>query len=109
MVGELTRDPIDRGCRDDQRPSTWSAHRHAEGLAASIDRQSAFRPTAQPNIIHLDPRIDRTAAHRLPGRADGRDDTEGDQRRAFGRSEEHTSELQSLMRNSYAVFFLKKK
>src|SRR3546814_7809914 len=32
-------------------------------------------------------------------------------RRAIGagRSEEHTSELQSLMRNSYAVFCLKKK
>src|SRR3546814_10374898 len=28
---------------------------------------------------------------------------------AVPRSEEHTSELQSLMRNSYAVFFLKKK
>src|SRR3546814_8406680 len=28
---------------------------------------------------------------------------------AIGRSEEHTSELQSLMRNSYAVFCLKKK
>src|SRR3546814_7688314 len=28
---------------------------------------------------------------------------------AHGRSEEHTSELQSLMRNSYAVFCLKKK
>src|SRR3546814_3718287 len=28
---------------------------------------------------------------------------------AFWRSEEHTSELQSLMRNSYAVFCLKKK
>src|SRR3546814_5036524 len=28
---------------------------------------------------------------------------------AFSRSEEHTSELQSLMRNSYAVFCLKKK
>src|SRR3546814_10703219 len=27
----------------------------------------------------------------------------------FGRSEEHTSELQSLMRNSYAVFCLTKK
>src|SRR3546814_10052930 len=27
----------------------------------------------------------------------------------LGRSEEHTSELQSLMRNSYAVFCLKKK
>src|SRR3546814_5547233 len=30
-------------------------------------------------------------------------------RRALGRSEEHTSELQSLMRISYAVFCLKKK
>src|SRR3546814_7887553 len=29
--------------------------------------------------------------------------------RAFARSEEHTSELQSLMRISYAVFCLKKK
>src|SRR3546814_8867350 len=29
-------------------------------------------------------------------------------RNAFVRSEEHTSELQSLMRNSYAVFCLKK-
>src|SRR3546814_6382016 len=28
---------------------------------------------------------------------------------AHHRSEEHTSELQSLMRNSYAVFYLKKK
>src|SRR3546814_6156946 len=31
------------------------------------------------------------------------------QRSVGGRSEEHTSELQSLMRNSYAVFCLKKK
>src|SRR3546814_4802574 len=30
-------------------------------------------------------------------------------RKAILRSEEHTSELQSLMRNSYAVFCLKKK
>src|SRR3546814_3294834 len=33
----------------------------------------------------------------------------GNQRRAAGRSEEHTSELQSLTRISYAVFCLKKK
>src|SRR3546814_9177122 len=32
-----------------------------------------------------------------------------DERQADGRSEEHTSELQSLMRISYAVFCLKKK
>src|SRR3546814_2617899 len=38
--------------------------------------------------------------------------TPGSYDKAFGidgRSEEHTSELQSLMRNSYAVFCLKKK
>src|SRR3546814_6661414 len=33
----------------------------------------------------------------------------GDARSDGERSEEHTSELQSLMRNSYAVFCLKKK
>src|SRR3546814_980602 len=32
----------------------------------------------------------------------------GEARRVSGRSEEHTSELQSLMRHSYAVFCLKK-
>src|SRR3546814_810826 len=34
---------------------------------------------------------------------------ESDEEKAVGRSEEHTSELQSLMRISYAVFCLKKK
>src|SRR3546814_8849154 len=33
----------------------------------------------------------------------------GDAKSLMARSEEHTSELQSLMRNSYAVFCLKKK
>src|SRR3546814_8336346 len=33
----------------------------------------------------------------------------GDVEKALGRSEEHTSELQSLMRISYAVFCLQKK
>src|SRR3546814_5722395 len=36
-------------------------------------------------------------------------DDRGDVGRHAGRSEEHTSELQSLMRISYAVFCLKKK
>src|SRR3546814_5289964 len=58
----------------------------------------------QPLII----RLDFGRSHRRGGlgrrRAIGR-------RRGFGgeRSEEHTSELQSLMRISYAVFCLKKK
>src|SRR3546814_8026374 len=36
-------------------------------------------------------------------------DAEAERRGLMGRSEEHTSELQSLMRSSYAVFCLKKK
>src|SRR3546814_2118830 len=42
----------------------------------------------------------------LRGRAAG---ARGPARRGGRRSEEHTSELQSLMRNSYDVFCLKKK
>src|SRR3546814_997528 len=42
------------------------------------------------------------------GQAEG-DPVEGVRREARPRSEEHTSELQSLMRISYAVFCLKKK
>src|SRR3546814_9620286 len=58
--------------------------------------------------------------HRHPARADGPavplvqpgghlDDTAVRRHRPGARSEEHTSELQSLMRISYAVFCLKKK
>src|SRR3546814_1798816 len=46
----------------------------------------------------------------IPGTADGWDaGTRSEARPARARSEEHTSELQSLMRISYAVFCLKKK
>src|SRR3546814_8875856 len=46
--------------------------------------------------------VDRCAVALVEGRVVHR-------RGQLGRSEEHTSELQSLMRNSYAVFCLKKK
>src|SRR3546814_3104004 len=47
--------------------------------------------------------------HRLGGIGDDLDARIGPARAAHLRSEEHTSELQSLMRISYAVFCLKKK
>src|SRR3546814_7951499 len=49
--------------------------------------------------------------HRTAGRAIGESDGAAGRRlsRRTRRSEEHTSELQSLMRISYAVFCLKKK
>src|SRR3546814_2486232 len=54
---------------------------------------------------------DRACGDGMRQRADAAGDGEADPRRRSkeGRSEEHTSELQSLMRISYAVFCLKKK
>src|SRR3546814_10852852 len=48
---------------------------------------------AHDEIVAAEPRLDRSALRQV----------------GFRRSEEHTSELQSLMRISYAVFCLKKK
>src|SRR3546814_9182405 len=62
--------------------------------------------------------VDRTVGRGADSHADrggrigvvpGRDHAAGGDVDAVARSEEHTSELQSLMRLSYAVFCLKKK
>src|SRR3546814_998620 len=57
-------------------------------------------------IVPLRARHDRAA---IRTGMDGRPHRERPYRRCLRRSEEHTSELQSLMRISYAVFCLKKK
>src|SRR3546814_5514699 len=54
--------------------------------------------SAYEHPLCADRRLRERALHRQSGRGD-----------AAPRSEEHTSELQSLMRISYAVFCLKKK
>src|SRR3546814_6040533 len=58
-------------------------------------RKQPGPPPAYPFQIHNVKQQDQTTERQL--------------RPGAGRSEEHTSELQSLMRNSYAVFCLKKK
>src|SRR3546814_9582345 len=62
------------------------------------------RPAGNPDIALPGPQLLHTGGERRPAADHG-------QRRALLllRSEEHTSELQSLMRTSYAVFCLKKK
>src|SRR3546814_4376593 len=100
------------------RISDWSSDVCSSDL---VDRQCAVgahlpfdrrRQPAQPSAgkrpvepqlrrkarIALRPRDEPHRLQRQPGIA-----------RRIGRSEEHTSELQSLMRTSYAVFCLKKK
>src|SRR3546814_10580009 len=82
----------------------YSARRGARAADERIDRRQGAdrRARAAPRFRH------RYAAHRARGAqpARGRERSAG---RRGGRSEEHTSELQSLMRISYAVFCLTKK
>src|SRR3546814_2564850 len=78
-------------CRDDLATETVDVDHPFEALA--------FR---------LNDRRDRCWSHtRRALRCQTHDDRGGE--RHYRRSEEHTSELQSLMRISYAVFCLKKK
>src|SRR3546814_4270156 len=68
-----------------------------------LPRRAPVRHQLDHAVDPPDPQSDRTTLDRGPSRQSqappGADD----------RSEEHTSELQSLMRISYAVFCLKKK
>src|SRR3546814_1081176 len=72
---------------------------HSAKAAAEQARQQA--PAGREAAVRGDEMAPATGwllvHHRLPNQM------------TCGRSEEHTSELQSLMRNSYAVFCLKKK
>src|SRR3546814_7438581 len=82
------------------------AVRFAERRSASIHAR-AIEPIRLAGVAQDRPdRLDRRWKHSLPSSMVPRglaDDIADD------RSEEHTSELQSLMRTSYAVFCLKKK
>src|SRR3546814_7985181 len=66
------------------------------------------RPCRGPDSIPCKPTGGTRRRHRRGG-AEGLPAAVRDLHRAGDRSEEHTSELQSLMRISYAVFCLKKK
>src|SRR3546814_9169628 len=81
------------------------------GRRGSFRGGGPFRPFAQ---VHLCQGACHEGADQddpVGERRDGRKEMGADRRRrpGRGRSEEHTSELQSLMRISYAVFCLKNK
>src|SRR3546814_8052823 len=89
----------------DLRNSVDHAQPPPRRLPFRMHRQPEQRPAAQPQ---------RRAVARILGRRVDRPDDRVGARHAhllgdLQRSEEHTSELQSLMRISYAVFCLKKK
>src|SRR3546814_8993457 len=81
------------------------AEKIAEKLGALDEVASA--EIAGPGFINLRLNDSTWRAELAAIHADGDDYGHGS--RQAPRSEEHTSELQSLMRNSYAVFCMKKK
>src|SRR3546814_3941823 len=90
------------------RISDWSSDVCSSDLIAADDRQPAGAGAVEQLAAVDDGMIldAGMAAHDTRKDARPRADIGG---RIDGRSEEHTSELQSLMRISYAVFCLKKK
>src|SRR3546814_5306034 len=95
-----------------------SGGRHSGAcVACKLDCETSDATCARMNQDRLAARQTDAFEQRLPGRAGGCGNSsrvvERDCRGRCGqitrRSEEHTSELQSLMRISYAVFCLKKK
>src|SRR3546814_9868225 len=96
------------------RISDWSSDvcssdLQLHGAALQGWRASRLLPRrrAGPHQV-LRPRVRGADQGRAPAREDRRA-RQSPRRGDTGRSEEHTSELQSLMRISYAVFCLKKK
>src|SRR3546814_4239176 len=107
FVGEIDLDAVEQrqAVHAEQQRRPFDEAQRAERLAVG-------KADGQVVDVHA---VDHDAAdrgahrrHRLAGHRAQRRRQKGQAVRAF-RSEEHTSELQSLMRISYAVFCLKKK
>src|SRR3546814_2460614 len=95
-----------------------AAHGNEASLALIVQDIDARRTAKRLGDVLVGKLADRVAGqhrlHAISGTLPGNRATEArlladDQDGGFLRSEEHTSELQSLMRSSYAVFCLKKK
>src|SRR3546814_1544854 len=104
-----TRCALVTGVQTCALPITWK-------FCSKKSRRAAFPPESMcSNVRHSCPHtgLRRSAAQlwRMPSAASPRSSRSqpGSASKLRGRSEEHTSELQSLMRISYAVFCLKKK
>src|SRR3546814_8194516 len=116
-------DLVGRGSPPGTAPSEWRSKPSGTGVATGAGREAAGRPGGEAAGIHpASANAPRNAAIRwltAPTRPScqsagrmARADPSPLRGRGYGglaRSEEHTSELQSLMRISYAVFCLKKK
>src|SRR3546814_4709369 len=87
---------VGAGCRDVEHAALNAAAQEIIRGFGVLARAGGDRREERNLVVRIPPHID--VAHPRPHDLG-----------PVGRSEEHTSELQSLMRSSYAVFCLKKK
>src|SRR3546814_8081955 len=90
-----------KGCAASRRNVIASRQQHVEYVVPGV---TALRLVCSHLDVGRDQGVDGSQVLQLGGTAGVRQPPGRDER-----SEEHTSELQSLMRTSYAVFCLKKK
>src|SRR3546814_6790751 len=95
------------GCEPAAGQCPHPSWRRARSAAANPRRRALLRLSAPPRPLAQGAPCEAADDERRPARPD-RGEAEARWRVPL-RSEEHTSELQSLMRISYAVFCLKKK
>src|SRR3546814_8929151 len=101
VVSTSTEEPVRPSTVKEPEPTAltvpWTPSRDRSWLAAAREGRSPepLPASATPPVVSSD--------------AEARTATPVRRRRRVSRSEEHTSELQSLMRISYAVFCLNKK
>src|SRR3546814_10576157 len=102
-VGHVAAQHLDRALLDRARPGE---QREQAGLADTVRADQRHHSAGRD--LEVDPcKRQRLAVMEREPRHPGSGGMVA--RRRLRRSEEHTSELQSLMRTSYAVFCLKKK
>src|SRR3546814_2035019 len=103
--------------RSNRRSARRDSRHHLLSAPAAIRRPrqmrtQSYQPASTASIAALSALSDAQRTRKPRNRRGGSDTSpvdEGSARQALARSEEHTPELQSLMRISYAVFCLKKK
>src|SRR3546814_2440330 len=88
-------------------PYTTLFRSHDRGIH-TLERPGIAELLGQARVVVLDA-IGGCGQEQVGPAVEGMERGERGLERGDARSEEHTSELQSLMRHSYAVFFLKKK
>src|SRR3546814_3870010 len=104
--------PAARKLANEPRPAKKAVPRSLNAQAGSVSNMPNSAPAAIRLIVRLSPgissRLTPEASNNTPGNS-AKTNQPAPSCASSQRSEEHTSELQSLMRISYAVFCLKKK